>query len=149
MDDFTTKPGVPNAFGLVQSPKNEVAPNKRPLSSMTPAVLMRDGRVFLVVGGAGGPAIITGVLQTILGVVDFDRNAEAAVAAPRIHHQWVPDTLHVEPAMPAEAQAGLLARGHAVSQAPKRSIVQAVIVHEDGSVEAASDPRKGGRPAGR
>lgn len=149
MDDFTTKPGVPNSFGLVQSPHNEVAAGKRPLSSMSPTLLLRDGHTFMVVGGAGGPAIITGTLQVILGVVDFDRDALTAVSAPRIHHQWVPDTLHLEPGFPPETQSGLLARGHALSDAPKRSVVQAIIVRGPKRVEAASDPRKGGRPAGR
>jgi len=149
MDDFTTRPGQPNAYGLVQSPKNEVAAGKRPLSSMSPTILLRDGRTFMVVGGAGGPAIISGTLQAILGVVDFDRDAVAAISAPRIHHQWVPDTLHLEPGFAPETQSGLLARGHALSEASKRSVVQAIVVRGRKRLEAASDPRKGGRPAGR
>jgi gamma-glutamyltranspeptidase / glutathione hydrolase len=149
MDDFTTRPGEPNAFGLIQSPRNEVEPGKRPLSSMSPTILLRDGRVFMVVGASGGPAIITATLQTILGVVDFGRDAEAAVAAPRIHHQWVPDTLHVEPGFPPATASGLLARGHVLSDSPKRGVVQAIVVRERGRLEAASDPRKGGQPAGQ
>jgi len=148
MDDFTTRPGEPNTFGLIQSPKNEVAPGKRPLSSMTPTILLRDGRVHMVVGASGGPAIITGVLQAITGVVDFGRDASTAVAAPRIHHQWIPNTLHLEPGFPPESASGLLARGHTLSEKPKRSVVQAIVVRGE-NLEAASDPRKGGAPAGR
>jgi gamma-glutamyltranspeptidase/glutathione hydrolase len=115
---------------------------------MTPTILLRDGRVVMVVGASGGPAIITGVLQAIMGVVDFGRDVATAVKAPRMHHQWVPNTLHLEPGFPPETAAGLLTRGHSVSDAPKRSVVQAIVVR-DRDVQAASDPRKGGAPAGK
>lgn len=97
MDDFTSAPGEPNMFGLVQGEANAIAPGKRMLSSMTPAILEDpEGRLFLVVGSPGGPRIITSVFQTVLNVVDHGMNVQEAVAAPRVHHQWLPDVLSVE-----------------------------------------------------
>ena len=93
MDDFASKPGEPNMFGLVQGEANAIAPNKRPLSSMTPTILTRDGKLFMVVGAPGGSRIITGVMQVILNVVDFGMNAQEAIDFPRFHHQWKPDKL--------------------------------------------------------
>src|SRR5271165_3928744 len=96
MDDFTSKPGEPNMFGLVQGEANTIRPNKRPLSSMTPTILLRDGKLFMVVGAPGGSRIITSVLQVILNVTDFGMNAQDAVDFPRFHHQWKPDKLYLE-----------------------------------------------------
>jgi gamma-glutamyltranspeptidase/glutathione hydrolase len=97
MDDFATKPGAANMFGLVQGQTNAIAPGKRPLSSMSPTIVMRDGEPFLVTGSPGGPRIITVTLETILNVIDYDMSVQAAVDAPRIHHQWLPDAVEVEP----------------------------------------------------
>lgn len=97
MDDFTSKPGSPNMFGLIQSENNSIQPRKRPLSAMTPTILLKDGKLFMVAGSPGGPTIINTVLQTIINVVDFGMNAQEAVDVPRIHHQWLPDELQVEP----------------------------------------------------
>jgi gamma-glutamyltranspeptidase/glutathione hydrolase len=97
MDDFTTKPGTPNMFGLVQGEKNAVEPGKRPLSSMAPTVVLRDGKPYLVLGSPGGSRIITIVLEVLLDVADYGMNIEDAVDAPRIHHQWLPDTVYEEP----------------------------------------------------
>ncbi len=97
MDDFTSKPGSPNMFGLVQGKANAIAPGKRPLSSMTPTIVMKDGKPVLVVGTPGGARIITTVLQVIVNVIDYGMDLQAAVDAPRIHHQWLPDTLAGEP----------------------------------------------------
>ena len=96
MDDFAAKPGSANMFGLVQGEANAIKPGKRPLSSMTPTILVRDGKLFMVVGGPGGGRIITSVLQTILNVVDFGMNVQDAVDAPRFHHQWMPDKITME-----------------------------------------------------
>src|SRR4029077_16527819 len=96
MDDFTVKPGAANLFGLVQGAANAIAPGKRPLSSMTPAIVEKDGKPVLVLGSPGGPRIITAVLETLTNIVDFAMSPQDAVAAPRFHHQWLPDTLFYE-----------------------------------------------------
>jgi gamma-glutamyltranspeptidase/glutathione hydrolase len=117
MDDFTVKPGVPNLFGLVQGRANAIAPGKRPLSSMTPTIVTRDDALVMVIGSPGGPRIITTVLQVILNVVDHRMSLADAIAAPRLHHQWLPDTLFVEPArLPEAARAALEARGHRIAE---------------------------------
>jgi gamma-glutamyltranspeptidase/glutathione hydrolase len=97
MDDFATKPGAANMFGLVQGQNNAIAPGKRPLSSMSPTIVLRDNQPFLVTGSPGGPRIITVTLETILNVIDYGMSVQAAVDAPRIHHQWLPDEVEVEP----------------------------------------------------
>lgn len=96
MDDFTSKPGVPNMFGLMQSKANAIAPYKRPLSSMVPTIVTKDGKLFLVVGSPGGPRIITTVFEVVTDMIDFGLNVQQAVDAPRFHHQWLPDTLYLE-----------------------------------------------------
>ena len=97
MDDFTIKPNVPNQFGLVQGEANAIAPGKRPLSSMAPTIVLKDGAVEMVLGSPGGPRIITATLETILNMIDYGMNAQEAVDAPRLHHQWLPDVLFAEP----------------------------------------------------
>jgi gamma-glutamyltranspeptidase / glutathione hydrolase len=115
MDDFTAKPGSPNMFGLVQGKANAIAPGKRPLSSMTPTIVMKDGKPVLIVGTPGGSRIITTVLQIILNVIDYGMALQAAVDAPRIHHQWLPDTLAGEPmAISEPAAKSLTAMGYDV-----------------------------------
>ena len=115
MDDFTAKPGSPNMFGLIQGKANEIAPGKRPLSSMTPTIVMKDGKPVLIVGTPGGSRIITTVLQIIVNVIDYGMDLQAAVDAPRIHHQWLPDTLAGEPqAISEPARKSLTAMGYDV-----------------------------------
>ena len=115
MDDFTSKPGSPNMFGLIQGKANEIAPGKRPLSSMTPTIIMKDGKPLLIVGTPGGSRIITTVLQIIVNVIDYGMDLQTAVDAPRIHHQWLPDTLAGEPmAISDPARKSLTAMGYAV-----------------------------------
>ena len=97
MDDFTTKPGTANLFGLVQGKTNVIAPSKRPLSSMSPTIVTKDGKTFMVLGSPGGSRIITIVLETLMNVVDYGMNMQEAVDAPRVHHQWLPDEVYVEP----------------------------------------------------
>jgi gamma-glutamyltranspeptidase/glutathione hydrolase len=97
MDDFTIKPNAPNQFGLVQGEANAIAPGKRPLSSMAPTIVLKDGEVEMVLGSPGGPRIITATLETILNMIDYGMNAQEAVDAPRLHHQWMPDVLFAEP----------------------------------------------------
>jgi gamma-glutamyltranspeptidase / glutathione hydrolase len=97
MDDFTTKPGVPNQFGLMQGEANAIEPGKRPLSSMAPTIVLKDGAVQMVLGSPGGPRIITAIVETIVNMIDYRMNAQEAVDAPRLHHQWLPDVLFAEP----------------------------------------------------
>lgn len=113
MDDFTSKPGVPNGFGLIQGESNAIAAHKRPLSSMTPTFLVKNGKLAMVIGSPGGPTIITTVLQVILNVVDHNMNIAEAIAAPRIHHQWLPDEIQAETGSVREpVLSGLTAKGH-------------------------------------
>jgi gamma-glutamyltranspeptidase/glutathione hydrolase len=115
MDDFTVKTGVPNLFGLVQGTKNAIEPGKRPLSSMAPTILLRDGKVALVAGSPGGSRIITINAQTLINMLDFGMEPQEAVDAPRIHHQWLPDAVYAEPfALSADTQAILRGMGHTI-----------------------------------
>jgi gamma-glutamyltranspeptidase/glutathione hydrolase len=147
MDDFVAKPGVPNAFGLVGRAANAIEPGKRPLSSMTPTLVLRDDKVLLAVGGSGGPTIITGTLQVLLNIVDFGMDARAAVEAPRIHHQWVPPVLAVEAPVAVDVVQALTRRGHAVTVTGRMNAVQALTVDDEG-LAGACDPEKLGAPAG-
>ena len=147
MDDFVAKPGVPNSYGLIGRAANAVEPGKKPLSSMTPTVVFKDGQVVLVVGASGGPFIISSTLQAISNVVDFGMTAEEAVSVPRMHHQWVPELLFVDEGIPVDVVEGLEERGHTIRQMDFFSAVQLIESSPDGFF-GASDPRKGGRPAG-
>ena len=116
MDDFTIKPGTANHFGLVQGEANTIAPGKRPLSSMAPTIVLKDGRVSMVLGSPGGPRIITIVLETILNMVDHGMTPQEAVDAPRVHHQWLPDTLYAErDALSPDTRAALEAMGYTIT----------------------------------
>jgi gamma-glutamyltranspeptidase/glutathione hydrolase len=113
MDDFTSKVGVPNDYGLIQGESNAIAPGKRPLSSMTPSIVLKDGKPFLVTGSPGGPTIINTVLQVISNVVDFNMNITRAVDSPRFHHQWQPDAISHEPYFTSvDTMAMLVAQGY-------------------------------------
>jgi len=112
MDDFTAKVGAPNMFGLVQGPQNGIEPGKRMLSSMTPTIIVKDGKLRAVVGSPGGPTITTTVAQIVMQLIDHGRTISEAVRAPRIHHQWLPDRVLLEDAVPAEVQESLKAKGH-------------------------------------
>jgi gamma-glutamyltranspeptidase/glutathione hydrolase len=147
MDDFAVQPGVPNGFGLIGSAQNAVAPGKRPLSSMTPTIVADDDGVRLVAGAAGGPTIITATAQVILNVIDFKLDAEAAIAAPRIHDQWFPEVLLVEPEIPRDVVQGLTARGQKVKEIPHVGVSN-LIVRSKAGLEAAAEPRSPSQPAG-
>jgi gamma-glutamyltranspeptidase/glutathione hydrolase len=148
MDDFSLEPGVPNAFGLIGSEQNAIAPLKRPLSSMTPTIALdAGGKVRVVVGAAGGPTIITSVAQVLTNVVDFKLDAQAAVAAPRVHHQWFPEMLAVEPDVAPDAIDLLRKWGHKVKEFPHIATVNA-LVRTDAGIEAAAEPRSPSTPAG-
>src|SRR6202043_4116877 len=116
MDDFTAKPGAANLFGLVQGKANAIAPGKRPLSSMTPTIVLKDGKPLLVVGSPGGSRIITTVLEVIVNVIDYGMSVQQAVDAPRVHHQWLPDALAGEPAaISADTARALTDMGYQVA----------------------------------
>jgi gamma-glutamyltranspeptidase/glutathione hydrolase len=149
MDDFSTQPGVPNAFGLVGAEANAVAPGKRPLSSMTPTIVIRDGKPVLALGGAGGPRIISAVLLETVGLLDLGLTPAEAVAAPRIHHQWSPDELVIEKNLPENLKAALEERGHHVTVEDTLAVSQIVGRGPDGkSFTGAADPRAAGTAAG-
>lgn len=155
IDDFVTRPNTPNAFGLSHAARNAPAPGKRPLSSMTPTILLsRDGtRPALLAGASGGPRIISATIQAILNVIWFEMNAVDAIAAPRAHHQWEPDTLQLETELMASPVAeALRAKGHAVTlreQIGNAQMIRAASLQDaSGGWLPASDPRKGGAPDG-
>ncbi len=157
MDDFLTRRGEANAFGLTQSDRNLPEPGKRPLSSMSPTIVLDEsGRVIAVAGASGGPRIITGTVQALVNALVLRQSAGEAVASPRIHHQWSPDTLRFEPAWLAvpgntESLAALQAIGHTCTELPGPAGVVQLILRDTDSGRgwhAASDPRKGGKPAG-
>lgn len=147
IDDFSLAPGVANAYGLVGADANRVAPGKRPLSSMTPTLVFAGRRPILAVGGSGGPMIISGTLQVVLNVLAFGLDAPAAVAAPRIHHQWQPPVLWVEPGIDGAARAALERNGHTVREGKSMAAIQLVRRTSRG-FEGAADPRKGGAASG-
>jgi gamma-glutamyltranspeptidase/glutathione hydrolase len=147
MDDFSAKPGEPNAYGLVQGEANTIQPRKRPLSSMTPTIVLRDGRLRMVLGSPGGGRIITTVLQVVLNAVDFGMDIRDAVDSPRFHHQWKPDKIYMEPGFSPDTQALLRARGHTIE--PEASIGEvAAIAVEEGWLAGAADSRVEGKASG-
>ena len=150
MDDFSAKPGTPNMFGLIGGEANAVGPGKRMLSSMTPTILVKDGRTRLVVGSPGGSRIITTVLQVVLNVVDFKMNVQQAVDAPRFHHQWLPDAIRLERlGFPADVVTALEAMGHTTELGADMGDVHAIMLDEvTGLRLGGSDPRQDGRTLG-
>lgn len=149
MDDFTTRRGKPNAFGLRQSDVNLPEPRKRPLSSMTPTIVLdADGSVEAVAGASGGPRIITATVQALINALLRNDDAQSAVSRPRLHHQWLPDDLQVEGGFDPQAASGLRDRGHTMVAARGEAAVQLIVRASGSGFSAASDPRKGGEPAG-
>lgn len=147
MDDFSLAPGIPNAYGLIGSESNSVQAHKKPLSSMTPTIVTKDNQVKLIVGGSGGPRIITGVLQVILNSIDHKMNIKESVDAPRIHHQWTPNKLFLEKEIAVDVVENLIKRGHTIQKSVPRNVIQGIeIIGKD--MYGASDSRKQGQPAG-
>jgi len=132
MDDFSIKPGVPNAFGLIGGDANAVTPGKRPLSSMSPTIVLKDGKPFLITGSPGGSRIITTVLQTILNVIDHRMNVAEASISPRIHHQWAPDKLRIEKGLSPDTLRLLEQKGHVLSLEPAMGRTQTIQVAPEG-----------------
>jgi len=148
MDDFAVAPGVPNVYGLVGAKANAIAPGKRPLSSMTPTIVTRDARPVFALGGAGGPTIITGVLQVTLNALDFHLPPSEALAEPRIHEQGAPDLILAEATLPPATIKGLEGMGYKVKVIHFFGAVNALQIAPDGLIKGAFDPRKGGGVAG-
>ncbi len=149
MDDFSAQPGVANYFGLVGAEANAIAPGKRPLSSMSPTIVMKDDKPLIAVGAAGGPRIISAVLLELVSILELGMTPQVAIAATRIHHQWFPNELMVESQMPDALRSALIARGHQVKELSSSSTSQIVARSPDGqSFVGAADPRGGGNAAG-
>lgn len=148
MDDFASKPGSPNMYGLVQGEANAIQPGKRPLSAMTPTMLLKQGRLYMVVGGPGGGRIISSVLQTILNHVDFSLNVRDAVDAPRFHHQWKPDQITIERGFSPDTLKLLEQRGHKLQNTSSIARIFAIIVQPDGWLQGAADGRGYGKASG-
>lgn len=142
MDDFSVKPGTPNLYGLVGGKANAIEPSKRMLSSMTPSILEKDGKLFMVVGTPGGSTIITSVFQTIVNVVDFGMTMQEAVAAPRFHHQRLPDRIDYEPSAISEnVRESLKQKGYVLKERKPYGRVDGILVNTDGTYQAGADPR--------
>lgn len=146
MDDFSAKPGTPNGYGLVGGDANAVEGNKRPLSSMSPTIVMKDGKPFLVTGSPGGSRIITTTLQIIMNVIDHGLNIAEASNAARVHHQWLPDELRVETSLNRDTISLLEAKGHKVSVQSAMGSTQSIMVTDQG-IFGATDPRHSGSEA--
>jgi len=149
MDDFAAKQGVPNAYGLIQGPANAIGPGKRPLSAMTPTIVLKDGRLFLVLGSPGGPTIITTVANVLVGVVDFSLDIAEAVNAPRFHHQWLPDGILVEDRLSPDTMNVLRSKGHKLKVEHFWGDGECIMVDpKTGERLGASDGRNNGKAVG-
>lgn len=141
MDDFSVQPGVPNMYGAIGGAANAIAPGKRMLSSMTPAIVLKNGKPFMVVGTPGGTTIITSVLQNIINVIDYHMNAHDAVNKPKFHHQWQPDLIDVEKDFPLAIRQQLEAMGYKINERTAWSRTELILLKPNGSFEAAADER--------
>ena len=150
MDDFAAKPGTPNLYGLIQGERNAVAPRKRPLSAMTPTIVLRkDGSLWFTIGSPGGPTIINTVLCVITNVIDYGMNIQQAIDAPRIHHQWLPDEVVGEPfGFSGDTQRALSSRGHTLAKPKYLGDAEGIMIEEKTGVRlGATDPRRSDGPA--
>ncbi len=147
MDDFAAKPGVPNMFGLVGADANAIEPGKRPLSSMTPTILLKNGKLFMVVGAPGGSRITTGVTEVILDVTDFGMNPQDAVDLPRFHHQWKPDILYLQTGFDPKTQTALSQMGYSTQSTDSVARVEAIVVR-NGKLEGGTESRMHGKVSG-
>jgi gamma-glutamyltranspeptidase/glutathione hydrolase len=141
MDDFSAKPGVPNLYGAVGGEANAIAPGKRMLSSMTPTLVLQNGKPFLVVGTPGGTTIPTSVFQTIVNIIDFKMSTEDAVYRPKFHHQWLPDQIDVERSFPIATREALEKMGYKIVERSAIGRTEVIRVLPDGKFEAVADNR--------
>ena len=148
LDDFTAKLGSANAYGLIGFRANLPGPDKRPLSSMTPTIVLKDGKPFLVTGSPGGSRIITAVLQVIVNAIDFHMPIDQAVSAPRLHNQWEPDATYVEPGFAPDVLEALERRGHRIVATEPHTSANSIKVTPDGYIGAADARTRGALAAG-
>ena len=148
LDDFAAKPGAANAFGLVHGEANLPGPRRRPLSSMTPTIVLKDGKPMLVTGSPGGSRIISTVLQVVTNVIDHGMSLESATSNPRMHHQWLPDEVSMERGMPEAVIRALEARGHKVSQRAPGTPANSILLTRDGMIGVADARTRGALAAG-
>jgi len=153
MDNFSSKPGVPNQYGLIQGEANAIGPGKRPLSAMTPTIVLKDGKLFMVLGSPGGPRIITTVANILMGVVDYGMNIQQSVNAPRYHNQWLPDLEYVEPGISPDTLNALKQMGHHLAHDGEDggywSDGECILVDPlSGKRQGASDGRNNGHAVG-
>jgi gamma-glutamyltranspeptidase / glutathione hydrolase len=148
LDDFAAKPGAPNAFGLVGGSANAPGPGKKPLSSMAPTIVLKNGKLFLVTGSPGGSRIITTLVNVLINVIDYRMSLAEATAAPRIHHQWLPDEVRVEPGVRADVVSVLESRGNRVVRSEPWGSVNSIMVTKDGLLGVADPRSRGGLAAG-
>jgi len=148
MDDFSIKPGVPNMYGAVGADANAIAPGKRMLSSMTPTIVLKDNKPFLVVGTPGGTTITTSVFQTLVNILEFDMGAEDAVNKPKFHHQWLPDEIFVEAGFSQAVRQQLQQMGYKVTQRGSIGRTEVIRIDPNGAIEAVADKRGDDAAAG-
>lgn len=150
MDDFSVKPGVPNQFGLIGSKANSIQPKKRMLSSMTPTIILKDGKPFMIIGSPGGSTIITSVLQTIINVIDFNMNIYDAISFPKIHHQLFPDEINYEQfGISEDVKQNLILKGHKFGPVKSLGRMEGIVIdYKDGIFFGTSDPRGFGKAIG-
>ncbi len=148
MDDFSAKPGTPNMFGAIGGEANAIQPGKRPLSSMSPSIVVKDGKLALVVGTPGGTRILTNVMQVIQNVIDFKMPIQDAVNFPRFHHQWRPDKLYLETDFSPDSRRLLEQKGHVIETVARMCEIAAIQVEANGWLAGAADPRVEGKAAG-
>ena len=149
MDDFAAKQGVPNIYGLIQGPANAISPGKRPLSAMTPTIVLKDGKLFLILGSPGGPRIITIVANILIGIVDFSFDIAEAVNAPRFHHQWLPDQILVEDRLSPDTMNVLRSKGHKMDIKHFWGDGECIMIDpKTGERLGASDGRNNGKAVG-
>jgi gamma-glutamyltranspeptidase/glutathione hydrolase len=150
MDNFASKQGVPNGYGLIQGEANAIAPGKRPLSSMTPSIVLEGDEVRLVVGSPGGPTIINTVFQLVMDVLDHGMSPQQAVDFPRFHHQWLPDAIQYEQgALVRDVRDALAAKGHDFIERESIGDAQVIYVDPDTGLRlGGADPRRGGAAVG-
>ncbi|RYZ16501.1 MAG: gamma-glutamyltransferase, partial [Chitinophagaceae bacterium] len=141
MDDFSAKPGVPNIYGAVGGAANAIEPGKRMLSSMTPTIVLKEGKPWIVVGTPGGTTIPTSVFQALVNIIDLKLDAETAINAPKFHHQWLPDVLYVEKGFPADVRARLEAMGYKLEERGQIGRTEIIQVLDNGTIIAVGDRR--------
>jgi gamma-glutamyltranspeptidase/glutathione hydrolase len=148
MDDFSVKPGTPNLYGAVGGEANAIAPRKRMLSSMTPTIVLKNGKPYLIVGTPGGTTITTSVFQTLVNVLEFGMNADDAVNKPKFHHQWLPDQILVEQGFPADVITQLKQMGYHIEQRSGIGRTELIMIGPGGEIEAVGDGRGDDSAAG-